>query len=98
VDNQRSEPRERRRWLRFLDFVLTDEIREAGALSREELMKMSARPLRERASRETIEEWWEYAHRRNWLEEHGTGRWRMTSLGREEVREIRRRVSGPEIR
>jgi hypothetical protein len=96
VDNTRSDPRERRRWLRGLDFVLTDEIRDAGALSPEELMQMAARPLKDRASRATIEEWWEYALRRSWLEEQGTGRWRLTSLGREEVREIRRRISGPD--
>jgi hypothetical protein len=59
-------------------------------------MQMVARPLRERASRQTIEEWWEYAHRRSWLEEHGTGRWRLTSSGREEVQERRRRASQPD--
>jgi hypothetical protein len=96
VHHDRSDPRERRRWLRGLDFVLTDEIRDAGALSCEELMEMATRPLGGRASRATIEEWWEYALRRSWLEEHGTGRWRLTSLGREEVREIRRSVSGPD--
>jgi len=91
VHHDRSDPRERRRWLRGLDFVLTDEIRDAGALSSEELMQMSAEPLRQQASRETIEEWWEYAQRRGWLEEHEAGRCRLTNLGREEVREIRRR-------
>jgi hypothetical protein len=96
VDNERSDPRERRGWLRGLDLVLTDEIRDAGALSREELMQMAAQPLRERASRETIEEWWEYADRRSWLEEHGAGRWRLTSIGREEVQERRQRASQPD--
>jgi len=96
VDDQRSDPRERRRWLRFLDLVLTDEIRDAGALSCDELMQMAARPLKERASRETIEEWWEYSRRRSWLEEYGDGRWRLTSGGREELREERRRASQPD--
>jgi hypothetical protein len=59
-------------------------------------MEMSALPLRDRASRKTIEEWWEYAKRRSWIEEHGPGRWRVTSLGREEVREIRRRIAQPD--
>jgi hypothetical protein len=96
VDPHRSDPRERRGWLRGLDLVLTDEIRDAGALSHEELMQMAARPLKERASRETIEEWWEYADRRSWLEEHGAGRWRLTSIGREAVQERRRRASQPD--
>lgn len=94
--DQRSDPRARRRWLRFLDPVLTDEIREAGALSCEELIEMAGGPLDGRASRETIEEWWEYAHRRSWLEEYGTGRRRLTSLGRADVRELRQRISGPD--
>ena len=92
----RSDPRERRRWLRFLDLVLTDEIRDAGALSPQELMQLAALPLKDRISRETIEEWWEYAHRRNWLEEHGTGRWRVTSSGREELRVRREYLAGPD--
>jgi hypothetical protein len=93
---RRSDPRERRGWLSFLDRVLTDEIRDAGALSCEELMQMAARPLEGRASRETIEEWWEYAHRRSWLEEHETGRWRLTSTARREAHRTRRRVLGPD--
>jgi hypothetical protein len=96
VDDQRSDPRERRRWLRFLDLVLTDEIRDAGALTFEELVDLAARPLDGRGSRATIEEWWEYARRRSWLEEYGDGRWRLTSSGREELREERRRVSQPD--
>jgi hypothetical protein len=86
----------RRRWLRFLDRVLTDEIRDAGAVSREELMEMAARPLDCLASRATIEEWWEYAHRRSWLEEHGTGRCRLTSTGRKDLRVHREYIEGPD--
>ncbi len=95
--NARSDPRARRRWLRFLDPVLTDEIRDAGAVSREELMEMAARPLDGLASRATIEEWWEYAHRRSWLEVHGTGRCRLTRTGRKELRMRRESVDGPDL-
>jgi hypothetical protein len=97
VDDHRSDPRERRRWLRFLDPVLTDEIRDAGAVSLEELMQMAARPLEGLASRATIEEWWEYAHRRSWLEEHGTGRCRLTRTGRKDLRVRREDVDGPDL-
>lgn len=92
----RSDPRERRGWLSFLDVVMTDEIRDAGALSREELIQMAARPLEGRASRETIGEWWEYAHRRSWLEEHGTGRFRLTSTACRGAHSTRRRGLGPD--
>ncbi len=97
VDDQRSDPRERRRWLRVLDPVLTDEIRDAGALSCEELIQMAAHPLKGRASRATIEEWWEYAHRRCWLEQHRAGRYRLTSIGREELQVRREDVDGPDL-
>lgn len=96
VDDQHSDPRVRRRWLRVLDPVLTDEIRDAGALSCEDLMEMAKRPLDGRASRATIEEWWEYAHRRSWLEEHGTSRCQLSSIGRADMRELRQRISGPD--
>ena len=92
----RSDPRERRGWLSFLDVVMTDEIHDAGALSREELIQMAARPLEGRASRETIGEWWEYAHRRSWLEEHGTGRFRLTSTACRGAHSTRRRGLGPD--
>ena len=92
---RRSEPRARRGWLRALDFVLTDEGRDARALSPEELIELAARPLDGRASRETLKEGWEYANRRSWLEEHGTGRWRLTSTAREELHAIRRRITEP---
>ena len=93
---RRSDPRERRRWLRFLDLVLPDEIRDAGALTFGELMEMAERPLDGRASRETIWEWWEYARRRSWLEEQESDRWRLTSSGREELHERRRRATQPD--
>lgn len=82
---QRSDPRARRDWLRFLDPVLTDEIRDAGAISCDELVEMAARPLKGRVSRETIAEWWEYAHRRDWLEECGADRCRLTAFARERL-------------
>jgi hypothetical protein len=93
---QRSDPRRRRDWLRFLDPVLTDEIRDAGALSCDELVELAVRPLKGRASRATIDEWWEYAHRRGWLEEYGTGRRRLTSVARADLHARRQRVAGPD--
>jgi hypothetical protein len=96
VDNLRSDPRERRWMLRFLDLLLTDEMRDAGAVSLDELVEMADRPFHGLASRETIEEWWEYACRRSWLEEQEAGRWRVTGLGREELHERRRRASQPD--
>ncbi len=86
----------RRRWLRVLDPVLTDEIRDAGALSCDELMQMAVHPLKDRASRATIEEWWEYAHRRSWLEKDQTGRCRLTSTGLEDLRTRREDLEGPD--
>lgn len=93
---QRSDPRLRRSWLRFLDPVLTDEIRDAGAISCDELLEMAARPLKERASRETIEEWWEYATRRGWLEECGADRCRLTAFARERLEARRQYVRSPD--
>ena len=62
--------------LRYLDLLLTDEMRDAGAVSLDELTEMADRPFHGGASRETIEEWWEFTRRRGWLEEHEAGRWR----------------------
>jgi hypothetical protein len=60
-------------------------------------MEMAARPLDGLASRATIEEWWEYAHRRSWLEGHGSGRCRLTRTGREDLRVRRESVDGPDL-
>lgn len=94
--NARSDLRERRWALRFLDLPLTDEMRDAGAVSLDELVEMADRPFEGRASRETIEEWWEYSRSRSWIEEQEGGRWRVTGLGREELHERRRRASQPD--
>jgi hypothetical protein len=96
MDNLRSDPRERRWMLRFLDLLLMDEMRDAGAVSLDELVEMAGRPFHGGASRETIEEWWEYARRRSWIEEQEGGRWRVSGLGREELHERRRRASQPD--
>jgi hypothetical protein len=93
---KRSDPRERRDVLRYLDLLLTDEMSDAGAVSLDELTEMADRRLDGRASRETIEEWREYTRRRGWLEEHDAGRWRVSGLGREELHERRRRASQPD--
>jgi hypothetical protein len=81
----RSDPRERRGWLRFLDPVLADEIRWAGALSCEELIMLADSPLKGRASAETIEEWWEYARRRGWLAAHEADRFQLTDSARADL-------------
>jgi hypothetical protein len=93
---RRSDPRRRRRALRTLDLLLTDEISEVGAISLDELVEMADRPLEGRCSRETIVEWWEYTCRRGWLEQHAAGRSRVSGLGREELHERRRRASQPD--
>jgi hypothetical protein len=93
---QRSDPRARRDWLRFLDPILTDEIHDAGAVSCDELVDLPARPLKGRVSRETIGEWWEYAHRRGWLEECGADRCRLTAFARERLEARRQYVRSPD--
>jgi hypothetical protein len=87
--SSRSDPRKRRSWLRDLDAVLTHEIGLAGSLSCGELGEPASRPLKNRATRSTIEEWWEYAFRRGWLEEHAGGRCRLAAACREDLRTIR---------
>lgn len=90
----RSDPRKRRRWLRYLDSLLAGELEEAGTLSCAELTRVAAEPLRGRASSATIEEWWEYAYRRGFLEEVGRGRCRLSSNGRADVSAARQRDAG----
>jgi hypothetical protein len=90
----RSDPRQRRRWLRNLDSLLAGELEEAGALSCAELTDLAAEPLRGHASSATIEEWWEFAYRRGFLEEVGGGRCRLSASGRAEVRAARQRDAG----
>lgn len=92
---RRSDPRERRRWLRSLDLVLADEIRWAGALSCEELIDLAARPLNGRASRETIQEWWEYARRRGWLVAHDADRFQLTDVARADLQARHESTSAP---
>ncbi len=91
----RSDPRERREWLRFLDPVLADEIRWAGALSCEELITLTDRPLKGRASAETIQEWWEYARRRGWLAAHEADRFQLTDSARADLQARREYLSQP---
>lgn len=93
---RRSDPRRRRSLLRDLDLVLGKEIRDAGTLSCGELFEVSEKPLRGKASRATITEWWEYAYRRGWLEEHGPGRCRLTSTANDDLHATHRREAGPD--
>jgi hypothetical protein len=81
VSDRRSDPRRRRWWLRDLDSPLGRELEEAGTLSCAELVEMAIQPLRGRGSSATIEEWWEYAYRRGWIERHGYNRCRLTATG-----------------
>jgi hypothetical protein len=95
-DSPRSAPRRRRRWLRELDSPLGREFEDAGALSCAELVELSAEPLRRCASPQTVEEWWQYAYRRGWLEDHGYECRRLTAFGRAELRDRRERDAWPE--
>jgi hypothetical protein len=88
----------RRYWLRFLDAPLAGEIRAAGALGFDELVDAVPRILRcdeGQVDRETIEEWWEYAKRRRWLEEVGS-LWALTERARKELQEKQERVKSPD--
>jgi hypothetical protein len=88
----------RRGWLRFLDALLASEIRAAGALDLHELADAAPQILRcdkDRIRVETIEEWWEFAWRRGWLERAG-GRCRLTETARGDLREQREQENSPD--
>jgi hypothetical protein len=94
----RSEIPARRYWLKFLDAPLAREIRLAGALDFDELADAVPRILRcdeDRIHRETIQEWWEFAMRRRWLEQVGP-RWGLTVQARKELQEEQERVNSPD--
>lgn len=96
----RSEVPARRYWLRFLDAPLTSEIRAAGALDVDELVDAIPRILRcdeGRVSRETIQEWWEFAMRRRWLERVGS-LWGLTERAENDLRAEHERANSPDPR
>jgi hypothetical protein len=62
----------------------------AGAISCQELAVLAQRRLKVRGAAGTIEEWWEYAYRRSWIEEHTPGRCRLTSMGRQDLEKLRK--------
>jgi len=96
----RSEVPARRYWLRFLDAPLAGEIRAAGSLDFDELAGAVPRILRcdeSRVNRETIQEWWEYAKRRGWLEPAGA-LWRLSDRALGDLREEHKRVNSPDPR
>lgn len=94
----RSEVPARRYWLRSLDAPLANEIRAAGALNLDELVGAVPRILRcdeRRVKKATIEEWWEFAMRRRWLEPVGP-RWGLTDRAHNDLRTERERVNSPD--
>ena len=96
----RSEVPARRYWLRFLDAPFTQEIRAAGALDFDELADALPRILRwdeSQIDRRTIEEWWEYAKRRRWLEPVGS-RWGLTEKAEKDLRAEYERVNSPDTK
>jgi hypothetical protein len=77
---------------------LAKELRNAGALDFDDLVDAVPRILRcdeDQVHRETIEEWWEYAKRRRWLEEVGS-LWALTERARKELQEEQERVNSPD--
>jgi hypothetical protein len=84
----------RRKWLQDLDSTLGGELEDAGALSCAELVEFAKRPLHDRGSPATVAEWWEYTYRRSWIEEHGDGRCRLTTIGLLGLHARRRRDAG----
>lgn len=94
----RSEAPARRYWLRFLDAPLTSEIRAAGALDFDELTAAVPRILRcdeGWVKGETIQEWWEFAMRRRWLEPVGS-LWGLTESADKDLRTERERINSPD--
>jgi hypothetical protein len=94
----RSEVPARRYWLRFLDAPLAREIRATGALDFDELVGAVPRILRcdeSRVETATIEEWWEYAKRRGWLEPAGP-LWRLSNRALADLHEEHERVNSPD--
>jgi hypothetical protein len=96
----RSEIPVRRYWLKFLDAPLAREIRLAGALDFDELADAVPRILRcdeSLVSKETIQEWWEFAMRRRWLEPVESLRG-LTEKAEHDLRAERERVNSPDPR
>lgn len=96
----RSEVPARRYWLRFLDAPLAGEIRSAGALELDELVAAVPRILRceeGRVDRETVQEWWEFAMRRRWLEQVDS-LWGLTERAGKDLQTERERVNSPDPR
>jgi len=88
----------RRGWLRFLDAPLAGAIRAAGALDLHELADAAPRILRcdkDRIRVETVQEWWEFAWRRGWLECAGR-RCRLTETARTDLRAQREQENSPD--
>lgn len=76
---------------------MTGEIHDAGALDVDELAVAVPRILRcadGRIGTKTIEEWWEYARRRRWLESVGSlcG---LSEMARRDLHSERERVNSP---
>lgn len=55
---------------------------------------LAERALKQWGAAATIEEWWEYAYRRSWIEEHTPGRCRLTDTGRQGLEKLRQDSAG----
>jgi hypothetical protein len=55
---------------------------------------LAERALKRWDAAATIEEWWEYAYRRSWIDEHTPGRCRVTDVGREGLEKLRQASAG----
>lgn len=96
----RSEVPARRYWLRFLDAPMAKGFRDAGALDFDELVSAVPRVLRchgGRVSSETVQEWWEFAMRRRWLEPVGP-RCGLTEKAEKDLRAEYERVNSPDTK
>jgi hypothetical protein len=84
-----------RAFLRDLDALLAEEIRDAGTLDPSQLARAATSRLgKDVISQAIVDQWWEYAWRRGWLEEAGM-RCRLSSVASVDLQAARDRTAGP---